>query len=73
MNATRPANPAEISFAPECFVQVGVDITYEWPYTFNHHGFSTACKATADKLARKWCKPYTVKETPILKRIKWTA
>lgn len=70
----RPSNPAEISFAPECFVDAGVEVRFVVVRAAGHSGpLVTANEAEAQDYARRTGREVAREETPIRRRIRWTA
>jgi hypothetical protein len=74
MNTTRPANPADISFAPHCFAQDGV--TVEWVVGGNlapNYPSRFSSEAEAMAYARKTGRLNNVSrvESPRMVRVSW--
>jgi hypothetical protein len=71
-STTRPANPADISFAADCFVQDGVRVTFECATPKGAIGgkkFSNESDAQAWE--RKTGQHYTRVEHPVMRRVRW--
>jgi hypothetical protein len=69
---TRPTNPNEISFGPECFEVVGHETTFSTanPLGYGYPRFH-ASLAAAEAYAKKCNHRVSVEVRPILKRIRW--
>lgn len=68
----RPTNPAEISFAPHCFAQVGTRTEYSVARSALHSGPAVFNdKAQAEAFARRSNRSVTAYEVPVMKRIAW--
>ncbi len=68
----RPANPAEISFDPSCFVRDGTEVYWTVSRSALHSGparFET--EASAAEYARRVDRPYTRHESPRMRRVSW--
>lgn len=69
----RPSNPNEISFAPECFVDAGVEVRYVVVRAAGHSGpLVTTNNDEAQDYARRTGREVVREETPVRHRIRWT-
>lgn len=70
----RPSNPAEISFAPECFADAGVEVRYVVVRAAGHSGpLVTTDEDEALDYARRTGREVIREETPVRRRTRWTA
>lgn len=68
----RPKNPAEISFAPECFRQVGTRTEYSVARSAIHSGPAVFTDpGDAARFARATGRPVTSYQVAIRERVSW--
>lgn len=73
-NSERPSNPAEISFAAHCFVQIGTCTEYSVAYCKGSIGYPPKFgtdRAAAEAFSRRTGHPVVATEVPVMKRISW--